>query len=165
MANDHNIHALPARIVHPEDPLVVSERVAVAALGALGVSEEHRDVGLNGELGVRGKLFASACLVCRPSSVASGSSQRKPWTRSRAISSRSAKHRCSDLVPEAEVVGGEVVGVGAVVGGCGAVAERFVEHGGFGGFFCVLIDKETAVSYVFAGFVGRADEGVEHGDR
>ncbi len=31
MANDHNIHALPAEIVRPEDPLVISERVAVTA--------------------------------------------------------------------------------------------------------------------------------------
>jgi len=31
MANDHNIHALPAEIVRPDDPLLVSERVAVAA--------------------------------------------------------------------------------------------------------------------------------------
>lgn len=31
MANDHNIRALPAEIVRPEDPLLISERVAVAA--------------------------------------------------------------------------------------------------------------------------------------
>ena len=31
MANDHHTHALPAEIFHPDDPLVVSERLAVAA--------------------------------------------------------------------------------------------------------------------------------------
>jgi len=31
MANDHTIRALPAKIVRPDDPLLVSERVAVAA--------------------------------------------------------------------------------------------------------------------------------------
>ena len=31
MANDHHIHALPAEIFTPDDPLVVSERLAVAA--------------------------------------------------------------------------------------------------------------------------------------
>ncbi len=31
MANDHNIHALSVEILRPEDPLLISERVAVAA--------------------------------------------------------------------------------------------------------------------------------------
>ncbi len=55
MANDHNIRALPAEIITPEDPLIVSERVAVAAF-LTGYSGGTR-VGYTTDL----RIFAEWC--------------------------------------------------------------------------------------------------------
>ena len=55
MAYDYNSNALPAEIVRPEDPLLVSERVAVAAFLA-GYSGGTR-VSYTTDL----RIFASWC--------------------------------------------------------------------------------------------------------